>query len=124
MEKNGTNNLKKKFVIETDNKFSAIYEVVRLIPKGRVCTYGAIAAYLGNKRGARLVGWALNVCHAMPDVPAHRVVNAHGILTGKHFFATPTLMQELLESEGIKICKDQVVAFKTHFWDPAEELAL
>ncbi|MFN3782403.1 MAG: MGMT family protein [Spirosomataceae bacterium] len=109
---------------ETDNKFSAIYEVVALIPEGRVSTYGAIAAYLGNKRGARLVGWALNVSHGMSEIPAHRVVNAKGVLTGKHFFATPTYMQELLENEGVKVHNDQVVAFETHFWNPSIELAL
>lgn len=109
---------------ETRNKFSAIYEVVRLVPEGRVTTYGAIAAYLGNKRGARLVGWALNVSHTLPEIPAHRVVNAKGVLTGKHFFATPNLMQEILESEGILIEKDQVVNFDILFWDPSEKLAL
>ena len=109
---------------ETQNKFSAIYEVVGLVPEGRVTTYGAIAAYLGNKRGARLVGWALNASHTLPAIPAHRVVNAKGLLTGKHFFATPNLMQELLESEGIIIEKDQILNFDTLFWNPSEELAL
>lgn len=104
--------------------FADVYEVVKLIPKGRVTTYGAIGAYLGLKSSARMVGWAMNNSHGMPDVPAHRVVNRVGVLTGKNFFQTPTLMQELLEAEGVIIEKDQVKDFRDKFWDPATELAL
>lgn len=100
--------------------FQDVYAVVRLIPKGRVTTYGAIAEYLGTKLSARMVGWALNNSHSMPDLPAHRVVNRNGILTGKHFFATPTQMQELLEAEGIRILNDQVQDFEKYFWHPRE----
>jgi len=106
-----------------NNFFRDVYEVVRLIPKGRVSTYGAIAAYLGTKKSARMVGWAMNASHNLPDVPAHRVVNRNGLLTGKHFFATPTRMQELLEAEGIVIVDDKVQNFEKHFWDPTKELA-
>jgi methylated-DNA-protein-cysteine methyltransferase-like protein len=104
------------------NKFEDIYEVVKLIPKGRVSTYGSIAEYLGSKSGARLVGWAMNACHGRADVPAHRVVNASGVLTGKNFFATPILMQELLESEGVSIKNDKVQDFENVVWKPVEEL--
>ncbi|TDB65345.1 MGMT family protein [Arundinibacter roseus] len=102
--------------------FETIYEVVRLIPTGRVSTYGAIAAYLGSAKGARMVGWAMNNCHSRPDIPAHRVVNRNGVLTGKLFFGSPTRMQELLEAEGIQIQEDQIVHFSDHFWDPSVEL--
>jgi methylated-DNA-protein-cysteine methyltransferase-like protein len=104
--------------------FDDVYEVVKLIPSGRVTSYGAIGAYLGVKSSARMVGWAMNNSHGMPEVPAHRVVNRAGVLTGKNFFGTPTMMQELLESEGIKVENDQVVDFSTKFWDPVKELAL
>ncbi len=106
------------------NFFQEVYEVVKLIPSGRVTTYGAIAAYLGTKKSARMVGWAMNAAHSLPDVPAHRVVNRIGVLTGKHFFASPTQMQELLEQEGIKVEDDKIQDFKKHFWNPSEELAL
>lgn len=102
--------------------FENVYEVVRLVPAGRVTTFGAVAAYLGSKRGARMVGWALNNCHARPDVPAQRVVNRNGVLSGKLFFGAPTRMQELLEEEGVQIRDDQVVHFQALFWDPAVEL--
>ena len=102
--------------------FEDVYEVVRLIPAGRVSTYGAIAAYLGSKQGARMVGWAMNNCHARPDVPAHRVVNRQGVLTGKHFFGSPTAMQELLEAEGVLVKDDQVQQWQARFWDPSQEL--
>jgi len=105
--------------------FTDVYDIVRQIPKGRVSTYGAIAAYLGTKLSARMVGWAMNASHhATPAVPAQRVVNRNGMLTGKHHFETPTRMQELLEKDGVKIEKDTVVDFKNLFWDPAIELAL
>jgi len=105
--------------------FDMVFQVVRLIPKGRVTSYGAIAAYLGAKSSSRLVGYAMNNAHAVkPKVPAHRVVNRNGVLTGKHHFGTPTRMQELLEKEKIKIKNDQVVDFEKKFWDPMTELAL
>ncbi len=103
-----------------ENRFNDIYDVVRLIPNGRVTSYGAIAKYLGSG-GARMVGWAMNASHGELDVPAHRVVNRNGVLTGKHHFGG-NRMQELLESEGIKVKKDQVVDFKKLFWNPSDEL--
>lgn len=104
-----------------ENTFDAIYEVVCLIPRGRVSTYGAIAAYLGMKSGARMVGWAMNASHTLPHVPAHRVLNRVGALTGKHFFGG-NRMQELLEAEGIQVENDQILDFKNKFWDPSAEL--
>ena len=105
--------------------FENVYDVVRLIPKGRVSSYGAIAAYLGAKRSARLVGYAMNGSHiVIPYVPAHRVVNRIGVLSGKHFFGTGDEMKELLEAEGILIKNDKVLAFKELFWDPNKELIL
>lgn len=104
------------------NYFDLVYQVVREIPSGRVCSYGAIANYLGLKSGARMVGYAMNAAHTLSDVPAHRVVNRQGLLTGKHHFETPTKMQELLESEGITVVKDQVQDFDQRFWDPEKEL--
>ena len=106
-----------------DSFFEQVYAVARLIPKGRVTSYGAIAKYLGTARSARMVGWAMNGAHTVrPVIPAHRVVNRIGLLTGKHHFQTPSHMQKLLEKEGIKIKKDQVVDFKKLFWDPMVEL--
>lgn len=102
--------------------FDDVYDVVRLIPKGRVTSYGLIANYLGTKLSARMVGWAMNAAHGLPDVPAHRVVNRNGQLTGKAHFTTPTLMQELLESEGVIIKDDKIQDFKSLVWDPATEL--
>jgi len=104
------------------NYFDLVYQVVKEIPAGRVTNYGTIANYLGLRSGARMVGYAMNAAHTLSDVPAHRVVNASGLLTGKNHFATPTLMQELLEQEGVKISKDKVVDFEGHFWDPELEL--
>lgn len=104
-----------------DNLFDDIYQVVKLIPEGRVSSYGAIAQYLGTKSGARLVGWAMNACHNMPDVPAHRVVNRNGMLTGKHHFGG-NIMQERLEAEGIKVENDKIVNFDKHYWNPVTEL--
>lgn len=103
--------------------FEQVYDVVRLIPKGRVTSYGAIAFFLGTKMSARMVGWAMNAAHGMKDVPAHRVVNRNGMLSGKMHFATPTLMEELLKKEKIKVENDQIVDFEKKFWDPAKELA-
>ena len=102
--------------------FEQVYAVVRLIPEGRVTTYGAIAAYLGSKKSSRMVGWAMNASHRLMDVPAHRVVNRVGALTGKMHFCSPNHMQELLEAENIRIQHDQIVNFKLHFWNPNLEL--
>jgi methylated-DNA-protein-cysteine methyltransferase-like protein len=104
--------------------FQSVFQVVKLIPKGRVTSYGAIAAYLGTKKSSRTVGYAMNASHAIPGIPAHRVVNRNGMLTGKMHFETPYRMQELLESEGIKVENDFVVEFKELFWDPTLELEL
>lgn len=102
--------------------FEDVYDIVRLIPSGRVTTYGAIGSYLGMKSSARMVGWAMNNSHGMPDVPAHRVVNRNGVLTGKNFFATPTEMENLLRNEGVDIKDDRIINFKKVFWDPSEAL--
>lgn len=99
-----------------------VYEVVKLIPEGRVTNYGAIAKHLGAPRSSRMVGWAMNKAHGYEDVPAHRVVNRIGVLTGKHHFATPDLMQKQLEMEGLTIINDKIQDFKTCFWDPTTEL--
>lgn len=108
-----------------ENFFSLVYEVARQIPKGRVTSYGAIAACLGTKSSARMVGWAMNGCHKIrPKVPAHRVVNRNGMLTGKFHFDPPGQMEALLKKEGVKVKNDQVVDFKNLFWDPASELTL
>lgn len=105
--------------------FEQVYQVVRLIPKGRVSSYGAIANYLGAKSSSRAVGYAMNAAHSQAEyVPAHRVLNRNGQLTGKHHFSTPFLMQELLEKEKIRIKNDAVVDFVNYFWDPTIELAL
>ena len=105
------------------NFFEQVYEVARLIPKGRVTSYGAIANCLGTKLSARMVGWAMNGAHKIkPKIPAHRVVNRNGMLSGKHHFRTPTYMEELLKKEGIKIKGDKILDFKERFWDPATEL--
>lgn len=95
-----------------------------LIPKGRVTSYGAIANYLGAKRSSRMVGWAMNASHIDKKIPAHRVVNRNGLLTGKAHFGHPNQMQRLLEKEGIEVKKDKIVNFKKHFWDPEVELKL
>jgi len=111
--------------LKLDSFFEQVYAVARLVPKGRVTSYGAIGKYLGTARSARMVGWAMNGAHSVkPKVPAHRVVNRAGLLTGKHHFGTPTRMQELLEKEGVKIVGDQVKDFKKLFWDPMVELKL
>jgi methylated-DNA-protein-cysteine methyltransferase related protein len=107
-----------------DTFFTMVYEVARQIPKGRVTSYGAIAAAIGTKSSARMVGWAMNGCHRVrPKVPAHRVVNRNGLLTGKFHFDPPEKMEELLKKEGIKVKNDQVVDFKKLFWDPLEEIS-
>ncbi len=105
--------------------FEQVFEVVRLIPKGRVTSYGAIARYLGTAGSSRMVGWAMNASHiTVPPIPAQRVVNRNGLLTGKHHFGSAHLMQQLLESEGIEVEDDKVKRFKELFWDPMIELAL
>jgi methylated-DNA-protein-cysteine methyltransferase related protein len=104
------------------NFFSDVYDVVRLIPKGRVTSYGAIAHFLGAKSGARMVGWAMHGCPK--GVPAHRVVNSSGLLTGKHHFKTQDTMQRLLEKEGVTIAMNKVRHFENVFWDPSKELAI
>jgi methylated-DNA-protein-cysteine methyltransferase related protein len=103
--------------------FERVYEVARLIPYGRVTSYGAIARYLGTGQSARMVGWALNSCHTRPDfIPAHRVVNRNGLLSGKHHFGNSTTMQQLLENEGVEVRDDMVIDFIEKFWDPGVEL--
>jgi methylated-DNA-protein-cysteine methyltransferase-like protein len=106
-----------------DGFFSRVYEVARLIPFGRVTSYGAIARFLGTAGSSRMVGWAMNNTHNLPEyVPAHRVVNRNGLLTGKHHFPGKGMMQELLENEGIKVEEDKILEFEKHFWDPNKEL--
>jgi methylated-DNA-protein-cysteine methyltransferase-like protein len=104
------------------NFFEKCYEVAKRIPFGRVTSYGAIAKYLGAARSARMVGWAMNASHSNTDIPAHRVVNRKGLLTGKHHFEGVHLMQQLLESEGIFVVDNQIQNFQQVFWDPSEEL--
>jgi len=104
--------------------FEAVFEIVRQIPKGRVTSYGAIAAALGAKSSSRMVGWAMNNSHFLHNVPAHRVVNRIGLLTGKMHFAYPEQMQELLEKEGIEVKDDRIQDFERCFWDPVKELGL
>jgi methylated-DNA-protein-cysteine methyltransferase-like protein len=107
---------------EEDGFFELVFQVVRQIPKGRVTSYGAIAAVLGTRSSARMVGWAMNGSHRVrPKVPAHRVVNRNGMLTGKAHFSPPERMAALLKKEGTKVVDDQVVDFKKKFWDPAKE---
>lgn len=107
---------------EKNNFFADVYEVVRLVPKGRVTSYGAIANYLGTKMSARMVGWAMNAAHTEKGVAAHRVVNRQGLLTGRHHFLPPSSMQKSLEKEGVKVKDHQVQDFDKKFWDPAKEL--
>jgi methylated-DNA-protein-cysteine methyltransferase-like protein len=107
---------------ENKNFFEKVYEVAEQIPFGRVTSYGAIAKYLGAARSARMVGWAMNGAHNMENVPAHRVVNKAGLLTGKHHFDGTNLMQQLLESEGIEVVDNQIQNLEKFFWDPFKEL--
>ncbi|HEY1023528.1 MAG TPA: MGMT family protein [Sphingobacteriaceae bacterium] len=110
--------------MDTQTFYEQVYEVARLIPKGRVTSYGAIAACLGTKGSSRMVGYAMNLSHkTFPPVPAHRVVNRQGLLTGKHHFGSPDLMQQLLENEGVEVVNDKVVNFAKIFWDPSQELS-
>lgn len=107
---------------ENDSFFERVYDVAKKIPFGKVTSYGAIARYLGSAGSARMVGWAMNACHNRDDVPAHRVVNRKGLLTGKHHFPGTNLMQELLENEGLEVINDQIQNFQMHYWDPVKEL--
>jgi len=108
--------------LKNSDFFDKVYHVALKIPYGRVTTYGAIANYLGSKKSARVVGWAMNASHLKEDIPAHRVVNRIGLLTGKKHFFGINLMKQLLESEGVKVENDQVLNFKIIFWDPFDEL--
>ncbi|MGA2405779.1 MAG: MGMT family protein [Bacteroidales bacterium] len=106
-----------------DDFFSKVYEVTKSIPYGRITSYGAIARFLGSGRSARMVGWALNVCHSNSEfIPAHRVVNRNGLLTGKFHFGNSTTMEQLLQNEGIIIENDRIINFEEKFWDPGTEL--
>jgi methylated-DNA-protein-cysteine methyltransferase-like protein len=108
---------------ENNDFFSRVYEVTKCVPYGRITTYGAIARYLGSGRSARMVGWTLNVSHTNKDfIPAHRVVNRKGLLTGKHHFGNSTTMEQLLKNEGILIQDDHIINFEEKFWDPGTEL--
>jgi methylated-DNA-protein-cysteine methyltransferase-like protein len=107
---------------DNNNFFSRVYAVVKQIPYGRVTSYGAIAKYLGTARSARMVGWAMNASHTIEDVPAHRVVNKQGLLTGKHHFGGTNLMQQLLENEGVVVIDNQIQNLDTYLWDPWKEL--
>lgn len=123
--KKSSNGLPKAPVSKEYSFFEDVFAVVRQIPKGRVTSYGAIANYLGTALSARMVGWAMNASHqARPKVPAQRVVNRHGMLSGKMHFETPTRMVELLKKDGVPVENDQVVDFRKRFWDPASELTL
>ncbi len=104
--------------VKEESFFEKVYDVVRQIPEGKVTSYGAIAKCIGMKISARMVGWAMNAAHGRNDVPAHRVVNRNGLLTGKHHFSPPELMQQLLENEGIKIQDDQILNFQEVLWKP------
>lgn len=104
--------------IEKENIFDLVYQTVRLIPNGKVTSYGAIASCIGLKSGARMVGYAMSSAGHIPDLPAHRVVNSQGLLTGRHHFGDPGRMQQLLESEGIKVKNNKIINYKDHFWDP------
>jgi methylated-DNA-protein-cysteine methyltransferase related protein len=112
-----------KQIRKNNDFFESVYEVTRLIPYGRITSYGAIARYLGSGRSARMVGWALNVSHTRPEfIPAHRVVNRNGLLTGKRHFGNSSTMQQLLENEGIIVEDDTILNFGERFWDPSKEL--
>jgi len=114
-----------KISSEKEDFFQKVFEVVKLIPQGKVTSYGAIAAFLGAKSGARMVGWAMNASHKNQiNIPAHRVVNRKGILSGKMHFETPETMKNRLEEEGIQIINDEIINFEQHFWNPLIELDL
>jgi methylated-DNA-protein-cysteine methyltransferase-like protein len=103
---------------QNDNFFEKVYQVARQIPYGKVTSYGAIARAIGSARSARMVGWAMNASHGHDDIPAHRVVNRNGLLTGKFHFDGTNLMQQLLENEGVEVRNNQVVNMEQHFWTP------
>jgi methylated-DNA-protein-cysteine methyltransferase-like protein len=103
---------------EIESFFERVYQIARQIPEGKVTSYGAIAKCLGSAQSARMVGWAMNASHSHSDIPAHRVVNRKGLLTGKHHFDGTNLMQQLLENEGIKVVDNQIIDFEKHFWEP------
>jgi methylated-DNA-protein-cysteine methyltransferase-like protein len=112
-------------IMQDPSFFEKVYEVVKLVPYGRVTSYGAIARYLGTGGSARMVGWAMNATHTqLQHIPAHRVVNRNGLLTGKHHFGGPDVMKQLLESEGLVFSGDQIINFHEKFWDPTKELEL
>ncbi|MFK5983158.1 MAG: MGMT family protein [Flavobacteriaceae bacterium] len=102
--------------------FQKVYKVAVQIPYGRITSYGAIASFLGSPKSARMVGWAMNASHLNPEVPAHRVVNRKGLLTGKHHFEGTNLMQQLLENEGVEVIENQIQNFEELFWNPSKEL--
>ena len=108
--------------MRNESFFEKVYDVVKQIPAGRVTSYGAIAEYLGSRGSASMVGWAMNKSHIHPDIPAHRVVNRKGMLTGKNHFGSPNIMSELLENEGIKVQNDRIIEFEKLFWDPGRHL--
>jgi methylated-DNA-protein-cysteine methyltransferase-like protein len=116
--------LSEKISEQNSDFFKRVWEVVKCIPKGRVTSYGAIAKYLGAARSARMVGWAMNASHSIKNIPAHRVVNRNGLLTGKMHFNPQNKMEKLLLKEGIKVKNDQVIGFKEKFWNPETELRL
>ena len=107
-----------------ENFFEKVYDIVRQVPYGRVTSYGAIAKAIGAARSARMVGWAMNACHEREDIPAHRVVNRVGLLSGKHHFPGTNLMQQLLENEGLEIDDNKIINFEKFFWDPVKELGI
>lgn len=113
-----------KYSTDTENFFDKVYAVTKLIPHGRVTSYGAIAKYLGAARSSRMVGWAMNGAGKHPDVPAHRVVNRVGLLTGKMHFGSSNAMEQMLAEEGIQVEDDKIVNFKKYFWDPVVELGM
>ena len=115
---------KLKLSEQSKDFFLQVYEVVKLIPEGKVTSYGAIAKYLGATRSSRMVGWAMNAAHNKPEIPAHRVVNRNGLLTGKMHFSSPNEMEKRLKQEGVFVKEDQIIDFKNHFWNPIEELTL
>lgn len=104
--------------------FDTVFEVVKLIPNGRVTSYGAIAKYIGSAKSSRMVGWAMNASHKTPGIPAHRVVNRNGLLTGKMHFETPESMEQRLKAEGVEVINDQIQNFQKIFWDPMIELKI
>jgi len=110
--------------MQSSNYFNNVYDIVKLIPKGRVTSYGSIAKYLGTTKGARIVGWAMNNSHSNSSIPAHRVVNKNGLLTGKHHFPDEKAMENLLKKEGILIKNNRIENFEDIFWDPIIELEL